>query len=542
MKRFRALLALLMAALMLLAACGSDDDDSSAPAETDTETEGEGEPKAGGILTLVDAGDINTLDPHRQPSFQTHNMAGLVYSRLIKFETGEDIGPTEQRPEPDLATSWEVSDDGLTYTFKLRDDVKWQNVAPVNGRPFVADDVVATFERIRTLPGFQRYMLEEVASITAPDEHTVVITLSKPFAPLLNFMANHHMWILPREGVDGKFDLASTAIGTGPFILKSRTPNVETIFEKNPDYYVKDRPYLDGIRRLTISDQGARIAAFRNGEAATLAALSPEELENVKKTNPDAVIDEAPYATLNMTWVNVTKKPFDDLRVRKAISLAIDRKGLGEAIFGEGGEIPGVIPPAVGKWALPKADRERLYRQDIEEAKKLLADAGHPNGFETSILTTPGYGAQVTRVAEWIAEDLKAIGIQAKLDVVEYANYVTNRWPKLQYDMAVGLQTPFLEPDEWLRAQLRTGASRNWYGISDPELDAMLDEQRTIIDEEERVDLVHEIQTYVATDLMNPIPLWSQTTRTPRQPFVKGWNPIGSYGYPWMEDVWIDKE
>ncbi|HEX4979731.1 MAG TPA: ABC transporter substrate-binding protein, partial [Acidimicrobiales bacterium] len=158
MKRFQALLALVLAAVLLLAACGSDDDDSPSGADdTDAEASGEGEPKPGGVLTLVEASDINTLDPHRQPSFQTHNMAGLVYSRLIKFETGPDVEYGEQRLEPDLATSWEMSDDGLTYTFELRQGVKWQNIAPVNGRPFVADDVVATLERIRTLPGFQRY-------------------------------------------------------------------------------------------------------------------------------------------------------------------------------------------------------------------------------------------------------------------------------------------------------------------------------------------------------------------------------------------------
>lgn len=542
MKRFRVLLAVGVAAMLLLGACGSDDGGktSSGSGNKPQATE-KGAPKPGGILTMVESSDINTLDPQRQPSFQTHNMAGLVYSRLITFETGEDVEYGDQQLKPDLATSWKVSDDGLTYTFELREGVTWQNVPPVNGRPFVADDVVATLERIRTLPGFQRYMLEEVSSITAPDDRTVVITLSKPFAPLLNFMANHHMWILPREGVDGKFDLASTAIGTGPFILKSRTPNVETVFEKNADYYVEGRPYLDGIRRLTVTDQGARIAAFRSGEAATLAGLSPEELDNVKRTNPDAVIDEDPYATLNMAWVNMSKEPFTDVRVRKAISMAIDRKGLGKAIFGEGGEIPGIIPPSNKQWALPKADRERLYAQNVEGAKKLLAEAGFPNGFETSILVTPGYGAQVTRVAEWIAEDLKAVGIKANLDVVEYANYVTNRWPKLQYDMAVGLQTPFLEPDEWLRAQLRTGASRNWFAISDPKLDEMLDKQRTIVDQEERVSLVRDIQEYVATDVVNPMPLWSQMTRTPRQPWVKGWNAQPSYGYPWMPDVWIDK-
>jgi peptide/nickel transport system substrate-binding protein len=160
-----------------------------------------GEPRPGGTRVLQMPSEIST---HIHPLLQTDPAAmgvvsGTVYSKLLEFRTGPDV--TTLEIEPDLAESWEVSPDGLTYTFRLRGDVRWHNVPPVNGRPFTSDDVVATFEAIKQTPAQYAWMYEPVSSVTAPDERTVVFTLDRPYTPLLEYLAYHFSMIVPREGL-----------------------------------------------------------------------------------------------------------------------------------------------------------------------------------------------------------------------------------------------------------------------------------------------------------------------------------------------------
>jgi peptide/nickel transport system substrate-binding protein len=531
-------LALLAALLLVLAACGGggDDDGTASPGSDPAE---EGEPTPGGTLTVAEPSDVDSLDPLTGAAYNIHRRVGLSYSRLITFETSPDIEPTQQVIEPDLAESWEATDDGLTYTFHLRDDVTWHDVPPVSGRPFVAADVVATLKAVQQR-GFQRYMLTNVTGIEAPDDHTVVLTLSSPFAPLLNFMANHHMWILPQEAFDGRLDPGTTVIGTGPFVMTKRERNVETSYARNPDYH-RGAPHLDGVRLLVIPDGTARTAGFRAGEIDVIAAgMSPEEADALARTDPDAVWEESRGAGHQQLYVNMTREPFDDLRVRQAINHAIDRVGMGEAIYG-GSMFSGPVAPLLGDWVLSQDELEGYQEYDPDRAKELLAEAGFPNGFDTGMMITSGYGEQVTRMAQWIAQDLAEVGIRVTIETLEYATYIGSRWPNLDYDIGVGPQTPFLEVDEWLRGQFHTEGARNWWGVSDPELDAKLEEQLTILDQDERIDFNQDVQRYILEEVMNPVPLLAPDGRTPRQPWVKGWNNVTSYGYPWFFQVWIDR-
>jgi peptide/nickel transport system substrate-binding protein len=533
-------LALLAALLLLLAACGGDGgsgDDATGGGDAAAE---EGTPKPGGILRIAEASDIDSLDPLSGAAFNLHRRVGIVYSRLITLKTGPDIDYGEQVLEPDLAESWEISDDGLTYTFHLRQGVTWHDVPPVNGRPFVANDVVATLNLVKE-EGFQRYMLENVTSVEAADDHTVVLTLSQPFAPLINFMANHHMWILPEEATDGRIDRTQQAIGTGPFVLTKRTRNVETTYEKNPNYYREGRPYLDGVQMLVIPDQQAKIAAIRAGELdVSNTGLSPQEADALRRTNPDVVLQEEVGSGLNQLYVNQTRAPFDKLQVRQAINHAIDRESLGEAIYG-GGLYSGPVAPALGDWSLSQDELAEYQEYDPDQSKELLAEAGFPNGFSTTLMVTPGYGEQTIRMAEWIVQDLAEVGIDATIETVEYATYIGSKWPGLDYNMGIGPQTPFMEVDEWLRGQFHTEGARNWWGVSDPELDAMLEEQTTILDQDERNEFNKDVQRYIFENVLDPVQVWTPPSLTPEQGWVKGWNSLASYGYPWIDDVWLDK-
>lgn len=528
--------------LLLLGACSSDsgtDGNARAEADSSENEEDASEPKYGGTFTMVTPADPDTLDPHRQSSIYTHQMAGFVYNKLVTYETGPHVEFTDYNIVPDLAEDWDISEDGTVYTFHLR-EAYWHDKEPVNGRQVNAQDVVATMERIIELPGHQAAILSEVESIEATDDTTVVFTLKQPFAPFLNFMANHFMWILPQEAVDGELDLATDAIGTGPFVLEEWDDNVQATYSRNPNFFEEGKPYLDELIYKVVPDQGARIAAFRTEQAEVIGGISPEELDTLVKSNPDTIVNEVLFPTQEQVYVNMEREPFDDLKVRKAISMAIDRQSMVDSIYG-GGEVSGPVNPSLGDWALPLEEREELLPYDPEGAKALLAEAGFPNGFDTTLIVTDGYGEQLVRVAQWITEDLRNIGINAEMEVVEYATYFSERWPTVNYDIGVGYQTYFQEADEWLRTQMHSEGARNWYNTKDPELDQMLDEQRMILDEDERLEKVHEIQRFVLENILNPIPVSTYYVMSPHQPYVKNYETHASYGHIHMKNVWLDK-
>lgn len=542
-------LAALFAVALLAAACGDSGDGGSTDAGAGETGEGggdapvpegdEGEPQPGGILSVAATSDGDTLDPHASASYNVHNRVGLASSRLLKPDLSEEYEYGEAPLAPDLAESWEVSDDQLTYTFNLRDDVVWHNIPPVNGRPFVADDVVATFERIQA-EGFQSYMLEHVTAIEAPDEHTVVLRLSEPFAPLLNYMGNHHMWIMPREGAEGAYDVATTVIGTGPFVLTEWDRNVRTVYEANPDYFEEGIPYVDGVVMQVVPDQGARTAAFRAGETQIITAVNPQETQSLLAAVPDARLLQYVGTAPIMMYVNMEREPFNDIRVRQAMSMAVDREGMGEALYGSG-RFTGPVNAHILDYVLDQEELAELQHYDPDAAKQLLADAGYPDGFQTKLMVTGGYGPRVITGAEWVVEDLAAIGIEAEIEVVDYATYISNRWATVDYDMAVGLQTPFQEPDEWLRAQYHSEGSRNWWNISDPELDAMLDEQAGLMDEEERIALAQDIQRYILKEVVNPMQLWLGDTEIVLGPTVRNYRSQPQYGTNHYAYLWLDE-
>lgn len=540
------ILLFVLALMLFLAACSSSNSSSTDGSSTNepsgndqSSQEEEGEPKYGGVVNIATIA-APQLDPHRTSSIYTHAILGLVYSKLVTYETGPDVEYTDYNVVPDLAHDWSMSEDGLVYTFYLRDDAVWHDLPPVNGRNVTADDVIATFERIQTLPGHQAYLLEPVAEMEAVDELTVEFTLHEPFAPFLAYMANHFMWILPEEAVNGEISLEDHAIGTGPFMIEHHDQNVETIFAKHENYFIDGLPYLDGVHYRYIPDADTRLAAFRTGQADTTGIISPEQLDNLLRADPDLPYNENYFATQVQLFLNMTREPFDDLKVRQAISMAIDKQTAVDRIFG-GGEISGPVNPSMGDWALPLEEREGLQPHDIEQAKQLLAEAGYPDGFNASLITTDAYGEGVVRMAQWIAEDLREIGINIELEMLDYATFYTQRYPNKEYDMGVSFQSYLQEPDEWLHSQLHTEGSKNWFGINDPALDEMIMEQRALLDPSERLDKVHEIQRYALQEVVNPIPLFTHIVKAPIQPYLKGWHTHASYGNIHMKHVWLDK-
>ena len=560
----------LLAVLSLLAAACGDEEAQDAPEVATAEAEDEGpsfdeqaaeqqqgsratveeeedaacQAERGGELVISGPSDIGNLDPLTSSSFNTQYRLGPAMGRLFTFDTGPDVGYTQQVLEPQLATGYEISDDGLTYTFNLREGVKWHDIAPVNGREFTSADVKATFEAVRA-EGHQAALLENVESIETPDDHTVVLNLSAPFAPLLENMASHFLWILPQEAFQEGYDRTTTVIGTGPFQLEEREVDVSTRYVRNPDYWEEGvdgepLPYLDELELVVISDTQQALAAFQAGEVGVLTNSLPTALrEQLKADMPEGFHGQWIDAGMGQVGVNMAREPFNDLRVRQAISMAIDREGMGQTIRG-GGTIPSNVAPALQDWVLPEEERYELLPYDPERAKALLAEAGYPDGLDATLIATEGYGALYTQQTEWLVEDLRAIGINVNLEMIDYSTYFGSRWPDAEYDLQFGPQTPFLGADEWLRLQMHSEGGRNWYNISDPTLDQMLEEQVSILDVEERQEKVKEIQRYALENVLNPIPVWTYFTEWSYAPEVTDFYRHASYGYPGIEDVWLD--
>lgn len=546
---FRKWMALLIA-VALLAACGASNDgdaengangegvESTVDSQGGSGNESGDQPKRGGEFVAPEVSDGDTLDFHASAYANVHQRVGLASSRLLKPDLTGDFAFGEAPLTGDLAESWDISEDGLTYTFRLRDDVVWHDIAPVNGRAFVADDIVATFERVLE-GGVQKYMLENVTSVEATDDHTVVLKLSAPFAPLLNYMGNHQMWIMPREGVDGEYDVARQVIGTGPFVMTHWDRDIETVYEANPHYYEQGIPYVDSVRMPVIPEQGSRVATFRSGAAHVIAGISPEETSGLLSGVAGAQLNEVVGSSPAMMFVNMEREPFSDLRVRQAISMAVDRRGLGETLFGSG-RLSGPVNAHLANYALSEEELERLIPYDPETARDLLTEAGYTDGFKTTIMVSSGYGQNFIRAAEWVVADLADIGIDAEIDVVDQATYSTRR-PEVQYDMGVGPSTPFQEPDEWLRAQYHIDGNRNWWNINDPKLDAMLEEQASTVNEGDRRELILDIQRYILAEVVNPMHLWLADGRSIIQPGVQNWRPQPQYGYGHYAYLWLDE-
>jgi peptide/nickel transport system substrate-binding protein len=467
-----------------------------------------GPPQPGGVFRYTLPSDAKSLDPQTQSSYNTHIAVGSTYSKLVDYKTGPDIPYGASELEGDLAETWDVSPDGLNWTFNLRKGVKWHNTAPVNGREFTSADVVCTMDRIRALPGQQVGQLATVASWAAPDPYTVVFTLKTPYAEFDTNMAGHFMWILPCEGTSGQFDLNTQAIGTGAYVMETWARDQERILVKNPDYYVEGQPYIDRIEVSIVPDQASSLAAFRTGKTDFLSTLSLDktQAEKVLAEDPTAILFREAGLTETRVFMNQAKAPFDKLEVRRAVALAIDRKAMVAAIRAGGNETGPVSPTLFG--GLPTEESAKLQPYDPEQAKQLLAQAGLPEGFTTKMIVTDGYGANVVREAQWVQEDLAKVGIKVELDVQDYATYFTESWAKKNYDMGYGLQTPFLAADDYLTGEWLSTGARNWYGINDPQLDQMINAQRGELDDAKREQMLLDTQRYIIENVSNPVPLY----------------------------------
>jgi peptide/nickel transport system substrate-binding protein len=506
-----------------LTACGGGRRGASGPV---------GDPRPGGSLVghltaevYRGVNPLTTSDPTTMGI-----ISGTVYSKLVDFRTG--AGVTALEVVPDLAESWEISPDGLTYTFHLRGDVRWQDIPPVSGRPFTSDDVVATFEALKRSTGVHGWMIEPVTAITAPDEHTAVFTLGRPYSPLLEYLAYHFNMIVPREGIEGQFDMETQAIGTGPFMLESHTPDVEWVLKRNPGYFVPGRPYLDEIRRPILSDTAAITAALRSGRL-DVGVTSDVKVAEEFTSRGGFTVTETPGAPISI-YLNPTVEPFDDIRVRQAVMEAVDWVGMGENIRGHF-NLTSMLRPDTSAAALTREEILALRPFDPGHARALLAEAGLPNGFSTSLLVQRVDDEDV-REAQWMQADLAEVGIQAEIEIVDPATGIDRR---RNHDFAItkALRGVHLPDQVW--RDFQPDSIENYALIDDPALNEMIEQSRTTLDETARADIYRQMQARMETEIRQafyPIQKFDYTVANER---VQGLWPSPIYQGRRLADVWL---
>ena len=510
-------------------------------------------PKRGGVFRIAHQLDPVGWDPHQTLSFATMTMLSFTHSRLMKVKAGPLVTPGTYPVEPDLAESWSQPSD-TTYVFRLKWGVRWHGKPPVNGRELTADDVKYTYERFLATKGNgNKPVLEMVDRIEALDRYTVKFTLSEPFTPFLDALAATSTWIIAREAVEKFGDLKKpeAVIGTGPWMLERHEPNAKVVFVRNPTYFILGLPYVDGVEATIDVDPASRFSAWLSGKYD----FGPEyqqvvrrvDLEIARPRKPGLQTADYVWFTGGYTAVKLDQEPFKDVRVRRAMGRASNWREFLEAsphAMGRGAPNP-AVPAAAAEWSIPIAELTRegreLYEQDIPAAKRLLAQAGYPNGFKVPCESTAGYGPDYMDRMSIALKNYKAAGIETELRLKEYGAYIASTIYGKFEKMTFGLRGAWLDPDAYLYRAYMPGQPLNAAGVDDPRLTEMIKLQRRTADPAKRRDIIWDIQRHVAHHAYYLYDA-SQKVVSAWEPYVRNWAPNNGFDYGGrMLAAWLDR-
>lgn len=502
------------------------------------------QPKRGGTVKTMATLTERNLEPHATGGITGGSVgAAVCYSTLLTYKWGPDIPAPSYIPTGDLAESWTQADD-LNLVFKLRPGVKWHNIAPVNGRDLVADDLIFSFDRVREKKNYASY-LAGISKMEAVDKLTLKLTLDKPNADLLDNLAQNTLLIVARERVqqaNGSLDDAPL-IGTGAFILDKFEAGQRVVSKRNPDYFVKDRPYIDGIESLRVTaDPSLMTSSFRAGTSNYLGSgVTLQMADDVRKAVASAVITYLPVDRSPAEFgLNASLDLFKDVRVRQAISKAIDRKAIisagwqGRAVYYGGLSLP---DPSFG---LPAAELSRLLDRDVDGAKKLLSEAG-VSGLNFEIAAPNYLAGTLASVAELIQANLKEVGITTSLKVSDTTGFTTaQQTGNFQSYCAVASMGA---PNGWLYARYYTGAPQNWSKFATAEMDKLIDQQAVLVkDPEGRKKILQDVQRKIISDAVYS-PLVTYQTANIKVPELMGFTPptiLQNHNLLWTT-AWFDK-
>lgn len=419
----------------------------------------------------------DNLDPWLSAASDTEAVFHNVFEGLVLFdETGALI--------PGLAESWDISDDGLTYTFHLRDDVTFHN-----GKAFSAEDVVYTYEFLSGLGGEEALSskFKNLTSVEAVDDYTVTMTLAEADAAFLQY--TRRVAVLPK----GYEDQSSAPVGTGPFVFEKYVPGQMVVLEKNEDYYDESRmPKIDEAQIYIMGDDSAVLTALQSGQldAGIVYADSADYLTG------DFTVNSSPQNMVQLFALNNSATPFDDVRVRQAFEYAVNKDQIIDGVFaGYATELYSNFSPVMSYFY--NDELEDVYTYDVDKAKELMAEAGYEDGFDITITVPSNYQKHID-TAQVIAQQLKQINVNATIEPVEWGQWLEQVYTNADYQTTVVGLTGKLDPNDILGRYVSDYA-KNFMKYNNPDYDKLIEEAKTASDEE-RVELFKECQKMLTDD------------------------------------------
>jgi len=550
----------LLGALALFAACSSPTESVATPVgvgtqvwPTATPLGAEVKPIPGGTYRSYHANDVPYWDANMGTSGETSGLLNRIMVDLFQFHYGIQSSFSDYSidTEHGLVTSWEVSKDSLTWTFHLRQGVKWQNKPPMNGREFVAADAKWTLEKqMNTLTAPRRTVLADtIASIACPDKYTLVIHNKEIQSEMIMMLANPYIPMLAPEleTVTGGLNSVNAVVGMGPFMVDEWVPNVRFVYKKNPTYYRASEglPYIDTYYSSCIPDTSTQLAAFRAGKI-DIRGISRIDLASVKQTNPDIYCYENEVSLTQAALCSRSDKaPFNDVRVRQAISMALDRKLIIDTFyFGYGVDQKGPIH-ANSPWYLKdQGECDKYNNYNVEEAKRLLAQAGYPNGFSTTLNYSAAWGSTWGEYVEFIADSLSKIGIKATIKSSDLAAHYVNRL--CQYEGMVftyNWGSATFGAYSWLDGLYLPGAQSQYSCVNDPKLTDMILAARHEMDPAKHQQILNDIQRYMACQQYEVQWPMAQAV-TCQQPWVRGYkgHAVSYQSGRIAEQIWLRED
>ena len=495
-----------------------------------------GAPQSGGTLNISVNQNPPTLDPQRSTVTATGSLASAVMSHLFRFKLGLDPRTSfDHDIENDLTVSWEAPD-ATTWTIKLRPDARFHSIPPVNGHAVEAEDIKATFMRGVQPPNPTRGSLDMIDPdhIETPSKDTVVFRLKYPYAPFLSILATpNYSEIFPREILTNAYDSEKQIIGSGPFIFDSYEPDVAVSLKKNPSYYEKGVPAVDEVRQVIIPTQAQALAQFTAGKLDILT-VAPNDLAAAQKNNPTAHLIAATAGGFAVIYFQVHPgSPFDDIRLRQAVSLALDRDAIGKTIYNGHYDICFHVKLTMGKWALTMDQLDpsvqQYYKLDLARAKQLFEQAGASNLAVNLAYPAKSFSPESDTYAQTVNSMLTALPWKDSLLPIDFNKDFVGGGKGMSYGnypvdtMLWGGIAIVSDVDEFLFRYYDSKSTTNREKISDPTLDTMFDKARSIVDTEERRKAYLDIQKYLAAKMYSVSGLPIGNSNTLLQPSVQNY-------------------
>ena len=503
-------------------------------------------PRYGGELLFVVPAEPPSYDGHREDTFALIHPTAPHYSTLLRVDPTERSGT---KIIGDLAESWTISKDGRTYTLKLRRGVKFHDGSEMTSR-----DVKASYDKIINPPAgvasIRKGEYIDVEAVQAPDPYTVVFRLKWPSGSFLSSLASPWNWIYKADilAKDMRW-YEKNVMGTGPFIFVEHARGSHWVGKKNPNYWDKGKPYLDAYRAIFVKESAAQVAAIR-GERAMVQfrGFAPAERDNlVRALGNKITVQESPWDCALWVAINHEKKPFDDKRVRRALTLALDRYQGSQALskIAIVKEVAGVLVPGT-PLATPSAELEKLagYWRDIgksrAEAKRLLREAGVPDGFSFTF-TNRGVPMPYEHVSIWLIDQWRQIGLNVTQQVLESAKYFEDIRGG-NYQVGIDFQCGYIvEPDlDLYKFQSKEISQANYGRYTDKVLDELYEKQSRATNPEERKKYIREFEKRLLDEEAHYLATLQWHRIIPHHSKVRGWTITPShYLNQQLDAVWL---